>query len=70
MKKVTFPTALVSYCSTLGDLGGTNFGCPCENFQVRHSFVVNGFAENGFLLICVQILLGFSFFIPLRRIFN
>ena len=62
-KKNTFPTVLVSNCSTLDDLGGTNFGCLTENSQVRFGFVINknGLAENGFLLISVQILLFFSF---------
>ena len=73
MKKITVPTALVSNCYALGDLGGKNLGCPSENSQVRYSFVINenGFAENGFFLISVQILLVFSFFFfidPLRRI--
>ena len=65
MKEITFPTVQVSNRSTLGDLGGTNFGCLSENSQVRFSFVINknGFAENGFLLISVQILLFFFSFL-------
>ena len=72
MKKITFPSVLVSNCSTLGDLGGTNFGCLSENSQVRFSFVINknGFAKNGFLPISVQILLFFFVFIPSRCMFN
>ena len=59
VKKITVPTALVSKCSTFGDLGGTNLGCPSEKSQVSgYSFVINdnGFVEDGFFLISLYLI--------------